>query len=247
VLVLRAREQQAELTARLARAGAEPVAVPLLDFEACGGDERIPTRGLDWIVFASANAVRFALPRLDRAAFAVPVACVGAATAEAARRAGLQVEVVPEAGALPQSMADALSLRASLRGARVLLPRAESGLEALGQELQGRGATVDALTVYRNVQPPESSASLRKALEAGVDAVLLTSPSCVGRLSDALGSEVLRELAGDAVLACIGPTTADALRSVGLEPSVLAERATGEDLIRALERHFAEHPDGLPA
>ena len=103
VLVLRAREQQAELTARLARAGAEPVAVPLLDFEACGGDERIPTRGLDWIVFASANAVRFALPRLDRAAFAVPVACVGAATAEAARRAGLQVEVVPEAGALPQS------------------------------------------------------------------------------------------------------------------------------------------------
>ncbi len=243
VLVLRAREQRAELMERLTRAGAEPVSVPLLHFESAG-DEPIQQPAYDWLVFASANAVRFALPRLVGECRGA-VACVGLETARAARAAGLPVRVLPDSGVPPAGLADAIDRSSTLRGARVLLPRAERGLEGLRHELERRGALVDPVVVYRNVLPADAGEGLRAALEQGIDAALLTSPSCVERLAELLGAEGLRALAQRALLVPIGATTADALSQAGVEPETCAAEPSGEALVAALERHYAEAGDAV--
>jgi len=45
--------------------------------------------------------------------------------------------------------------------------------------------------------------------------------------------------AGEATIACIGPTTASAAREMGLNVEVLPDEHTGDGLVAALERHFA--------
>jgi len=238
VLVLRAEAQRASLTERLARAGAVPVPVPLLAFEACGEPARLREMRADWVVFSSANAVRFAASCLPDG---VRVACVGEATARAARERGLEVALLPAAGALPVDLAALLLERGP--GRRVLLPRAEQGRDELAAALAEGGAEVEPVVVYRNVAPPDAPARLREALEAGVDAVLLTSPSTVERLAGILGADLARWLE-DLVLVSIGPTTDAALRARGLA-GLVAERPSDEGLVSALERHYSEVDDAV--
>ncbi len=246
VLVLRAEEQRADLVARLARAGAEAVTVPLMRFEACGDTEPLPAAAYDWIVFASANAARFAGARVLAAAASAKVACIGAATAEAARSAGFTVELTPGGRALPEALAEALAERLDLRGARVLLPRAAAARDVLRDELERRGARVDPVVVYRNVVPPEAKPRVREVIAAGVDAVTLTSPSSVERLCAVLSEAELAALPRRAALVCIGPTTGDALRRAGVEPTLVARRQSSEGLIEALEAHYSEETNALP-
>jgi uroporphyrinogen-III synthase/uroporphyrinogen III methyltransferase/synthase len=74
---------------------------------------------------------------------------------------------------------------------------------------------------------------LRAWLEAGeVDAVAFASPSAVRSVVEALGDGG-RSL-GRGLVAAIGPTTADALRELGLSPGVIPTRHTGRDLADAL-------------
>lgn len=240
VLVLRAPEQRAELIERLARAGAEPTSVPLLAFEALS--ELPPARGEpEWVAFTSANAVRYTpAERIGSAR----VACIGAATARAARRAGLEVTVMPE-GARPELLAQVMSEAGELRGAHVLLPQVVGGRDTLARALVAAGARVERVAVYRNVTPAGAAERLREALSEELDAVMLTSPSTVERFACAIGPARLRELAARSALVCIGETTAAALHAHGVERLRVAEQATSAGLVAALERHFSEGPHGV--
>ncbi len=244
VLLLRAAGQGDETIAALAREGARVSAVPLLAFEPSGDPARLRERAADWIVFSSANAVRFAAPWLPSP---LPrVACIGHATAEAAREQGLPVDLVPEA-AEPEGLAEALAGGGSLAGTRVLLPRAAEALETLPRVLERAGARVEAVEVYRNVLPDGAPERLREALAAGVEAVLLTSPSSVERLAEILGPAELAALAGRAVFVCIGQTTLASAREQGLSAAEQAGDPSSEGLVAALVRHYAEEShDAVP-
>jgi uroporphyrinogen III methyltransferase/synthase len=249
VLLTRAEEQSGALVAKLASRGAAPVSVPLLAFEPpddpaalAGAFARIAD--FDWLVLTSANALRFA-----PAAFAqgrARVACVGPATAEAARRAGLRVDVVPPERALPEELVAELRATADLADARVLVPVAAGAGDALARALDAAGARALRVPAYRTRAPADARSRLEKALALPVDAVLLASPSAVRHLVEFLGEARARELAERSVFAAIGPTTAAALRERGIEPAVVSPRQTSDDLVEALERHFAEASHGIP-
>ena len=240
VLVLRAEPQRGRLVELLASAGAEPVLVPLLRFEACGDPRGLGAERWDWTVFSSANAVRFAAPHLPVPGHGA-IACIGAATARAARSAGLEVDLVPEGPSLPRELAQAMARHADLKGARVLLPQARDARPELAEALAHLGARVESVVVYRNFAPPEAEDRLRAALDEGIDAALLTSPSTVQRLACVVaGRSGFSEFAGRAALVCIGPTTAEALCRAGGEPAVVARTQSDEGLVEALERHYTE-------
>ena len=110
---------------------------------------------------------------------------------------------------------------------RVLLPRAAVARDALPAGLSARGWTVDVVEAYRTglVQPsPAALAAARRA-----DAVTFTSSSTVTNYL---------EVAGDgphpAVVACIGPVTADTARAAGLSVTVEAAEHTIGGLVLAL-------------
>ncbi len=248
VLVTRAIEQAGELAKHLLAGGAAPIRVPLLAFAppadpqplACAFDA---LDRYDWLVYTSATAVRFATPA--RRPPGTRVACIGAATAAAAAAARLPVHAAPAGESTPEQLAAAMAAAGRLEGARVLLPCALGARDALARALEVRGASVDRVTAYATEIPAAAAADLTRELEASLDAVTFTSPSTVEHLFQILGPQAGLELSRAAVFACIGPTTAAALVAHGVEGAVVAEAQTSEDLVRALERRFAEPPHGL--
>jgi uroporphyrinogen III methyltransferase/synthase len=242
VLVTRTREQAGRLAEGLRALGAEPVecavieTAPPLDWAPL--DRAIGELGAyRWIAFTSANGVeaffaRLALAGRDARALAgARLAAIGPATAAALAARGLRADVVP-AEFVAEALADALG---DVRGARVLLARADIARPALAERLRAAGALVDEVVAYRTVRPEGLEARLRQAL-AGADVVTFTSSSTVRNLFEALGpSEAAQALRGVAV-ACIGPVTAQTARELGLEPAVVAEEYTIEGLLEALVR-----------
>ncbi|MFI5315698.1 MAG: uroporphyrinogen-III C-methyltransferase [Myxococcota bacterium] len=251
VLVPRAVSQRGELAQELRARGAEPVAVALLEFApgARPGELReamARAEQFDWIVFTSANAVRFSARLVPRGVRA-KVACIGPATPREAVAAGLHVSVCPEAEGSPQALAAELARAGELAGARILFPRAARAREELADVLARRGAHVEAPEAYRTLAPAGAAAALRAALAGGIDAVALTSPSTVEHLFESLAPAERSALVARARFACIGPTTAAALRAACPEArSVAAARPAMAALVDALEGAFAEEEHVVP-
>ncbi|HEY8368535.1 MAG TPA: uroporphyrinogen-III C-methyltransferase [Thermodesulfobacteriota bacterium] len=254
ILVTRAREQASVFAEGLRQAGAVPVEFPTIEIrppdswaELDAALDRLA--GYDWVVFTSANAVRFVLLRLRdsgrdvRALGRARLCAIGPATAEALERLGLKVDVVP-----PEYRAEAVvaALAAAegpdgLRGRRVLVPRARDAREVVPTALAERGAEVDVVTAYRNVLPDRSAAAgVRGLLEAGrIDAVTFTSASTVRNLVEMLGREAAPALLAGTVVAAIGPLTAEAAAAAGVRVDLVPEAATIPALTRALVARFA--------
>src|SRR5262249_33532478 len=161
----------------------------------------------------SANAVRFARERaetlgIDLAHVRAVGVCVGPATAEAARAAGLPVDVVPDRGDAEGVLL--LLRRLSPRGRRFLLPRSSLAREVLPEGLRREGAEVDAVVAYRTVPAEVDAAGLCAALRAGEFAALtFTSPSAVRHFAALLDPPSL-EAARRCAVAAIGSVTAAA-------------------------------------
>jgi uroporphyrinogen-III synthase len=116
------------------------------------------------------------------------------------------------------------------------------------RELERRGARVDAVEAYRTRLPEGAPAALAAALEQGVDAVAFTSPSTVEHFFALLDVAAASELLARVRFACVGRTTAAALEAAlggRSARACVAERQDMEALVAALERSFAEEPDGL--
>jgi uroporphyrinogen-III synthase len=246
VLVTRTRERAQGLVDALHDSGAEAVVVPLIATqpiaspseiaEAAAALQAAPDRR--WAVFTSATAVRLVsgasgawLSGAGRAG--VRLGAVGESTAAAIAAAGGRADVV---AADPDSSGLASALEtAGVRGATVWFPSAEAAAATLAERLRAAGATVHVQPVYRTVMPADAPRRLAVALDAGVDAITLTSGSTARHLLRALGG---RELAPGTVIACIGEQTAEAAHAAGLAATITAEGASVAGLVAALERAF---------
>jgi uroporphyrinogen III methyltransferase/synthase len=244
VLVTRPREQAGALLAALRAAGAEARAIPLIRIEPAGDPAAIGRAlgGLsayDAILLASANAARELARRAAELGVSLAgprplVACVGPATARAAREAGLRVDVVPEARFDAEGLFEALAGSLAVAGGRFLLPRAEGGREVLAERIAAAGGRPEPLVLYRSAAAEVDAGGLRASLAGGeFDTLLFASPSAVRRFA-ALLDEESREAARRCTLAAIGPVTAEALAEQGLPADVVAARAEADALVAAL-------------
>lgn len=235
IVVTRPHGQAEELAAELESRGAMVLALPLVAIEALSdaGALRAALEDIeryDWVVFTSANgvaAVRWHAADLGEAR----IAAVGPATAAAVRALDLEPSFVPERFAGAEIVAGL----EPLSGARILLPQADVADPGLAEELRSRGAIVDAIPAYHTVEVERSAPEIA-ALRAA-DVVVLASGSAARSLASQGG-------AGDALIICIGPKTADVAREVGLPVGLVAREATSEGIIQALVTHFGEMQGG---
>jgi uroporphyrinogen-III synthase len=235
VVVTRPRARAAALCEALDRRGAVVIEFPVIATVAlAGGELDAALQALaryDWIAFTSAAAVEAVAARRAAlgVAFDVPVAAVGPATRDAALAAGIAVQAMPRTfrGA---ELAGAMG---PLAGRRVLLPASTIARPETAAALRAAGARVDEVFAYQTcpVAPPPAAFA---ALAAGVDAITFASPSAVAAFHHAAGLAPLR----GAAIACIGPTTSDAVRALGVEPQVEPAAFTSGDLAAALEQWF---------
>jgi uroporphyrinogen III methyltransferase / synthase len=154
------------------------------------------------------------------------VAAIGPGTAAALREHGLIADIVPE-----RFVAEGLV--AALSGVpvqRALVARAAEARDVLVDALRERGAEVDVLALYETVAEPLGETELAAALAA--DYVTFTSSSTVRFWCEAVGAEAAAR--SGARLVSIGPVTSEAVRELGLEPDVEAERHDIDGLVEAL-------------
>ncbi len=247
ILITRAREQASSFAAVLEAAGAEVVEFPTITFTAPESwaplDAAIGRlREYRWVIFTSANGVRFFWQRLQAAGrdirdlAGITVCAIGPATAAALHSLGIRADIVPtefKAEALVEAIGTD-----DLRGSRVLLARAAESREVIPEELTRRGALVDVVPAYRTVKGAPDTEGLRTMLRDGkIHAVTFTSSSTVKHFLDLVGEEA-RELLKSVVVASIGPITAETAARHGIVSHVVPENYTIPALADALIRHF---------
>jgi uroporphyrinogen-III synthase len=178
VLVTRSPDRAGPLTARLRQAGAEPLLLPLKDFERARdqeafGDafEALGTGRYEWLVVSSVTTV---LALQDQAAArraslnewipeSTRVAAVGPATRKALEAAGIGVQVMPP----HEHSAAGLISEWSEGHARVLLPQADIAAPALARGLSAKGAEVQTVVAYHTVDYPADPDRRLAAATAG--------------------------------------------------------------------------------
>jgi uroporphyrinogen III methyltransferase/synthase len=240
IVITRAQEQSGSLTSRLRTLGADAVELPAIAICPVGDYAALDTaianlRAYDWLIFTSANGVRFFLERLDRSSYDLRslrgrIAAIGPATKAALEDLHLKVDRMGEefvAESLLESLADD-----DLHGRRILLPRAEIARDTLPAGLRARGAEVDVVAAYSTGMPGNLAAQADELL-AGPhkpDWITFTSSSTVQNLVAAIGAAALAGIR----VASIGPVTSATARALGIEVTVEASRFDENGLIDAI-------------
>jgi uroporphyrinogen III methyltransferase/synthase len=242
VVVTRARHQAGALADRLEALGADVVEYPVIELAAAADDEQLRAAfdsigGYDWLVLTSVNGVERFLDaflgqgRDLRDLAGVSLAAIGPATRRSLEIRGLRVAACPDeyrAEALAEAIGD-------VAGCKVLLARAEQAREVLPETLRQKGAEVDVLPVYRTVLP--DPAPDPHCLE-GADIVTFTSAGTVSHFLT-LSGELGRNALEGAVVAAIGPITAERLAEAGREADLVAQEYTIPGLVEALVKHVS--------
>ena len=236
IIVTRRQEQAVTLVQRLRAEGAIPIALPTIDVIPLPSPELTSAidelEAIDWLVFTSANAVRFFFDGVDGIEHIVswpPMAVVGRATASALQGQGHYASAIPgefTGEALARSLGD-------LSGRRVLLPRAKRGRPEILAALTEAGASVVDIALYETVIP-EVSAEALAAIRAGVDVLTFTSPSTVQNFFRMVDARFVSK----ALICCIGPTTADMVQHLGFSVDVVPNEFTAAGMVDALVDYY---------
>ncbi len=232
VAVLRSSEQSTELIETLTKKGATVLPCPIMRIVPRKKElKKITERFLGrftMIVFTSPNGASLFMDNLlkngsdTRALAGKKVYALGGGTAAALCRYGIRTDAFPE-----KFVAESLIelLPRYLTGESVLIPRASIARELLPETLRQRGAEVTVLPVYDTVKASPPPDIFRHG-----DYVLFTSSSTVEFFYD---DPVRRSIKIQPI--CIGDITASTLRRFYKGKIEIAENATIESLVSALE------------
>jgi uroporphyrinogen III methyltransferase/synthase len=241
----RPKGQADALTSRLKALGADVIEMPTIEIQPAA-DYGPLDRALgelasyDWLVFTSANGVRFFLERLDASpvdlrALRAKICAIGPATSAAIEALHLKVDLMGREY-VAEGLVEAFSTY-DLAGRRILLPRAAAARDLVPAELARRGAHVDVVEAYRTVAPEGAAAQAARTFggDRKPACIAFTSSSTVQNFVAIAGAEAL---AGVKV-ASIGPVTTATARSLGIGVDAEARTFTADGLVDAVVGLYA--------
>jgi uroporphyrinogen III methyltransferase/synthase len=240
IVITRDRTQASQLADKLYALGADVIELPVIEIRPPLDPEPLNQAlahlgEYDWLIFTSANGVKYFLERLDASAYDLRqlrarIAAIGPATRAAIEALHLKVDRMPKEY-VAEGVLEAFAGE-DLNGKRILLPRAAIARDTIPVELAKRGATIDVVETYRTVVP-ESATGRAAAVFAGKpDWITFTSSSTVKNLLAVAGHE---KIAGVRI-ASIGPVTTETASRHGLNVTVQAEPYTMDGLVAAILR-----------
>ncbi len=240
IVVTRDRSQAAGLTAKLHALGAGVIELPTIEIGPALDPQPLDRAiaeldQYDWLIFTSANGVRYFVERLDAShrdlrGLRARLCTIGPATRAAVEALHLKVDVMPDEF-VGESLVRAFE-HIDLAGLRILLPRAAVARDVVPVELAKRGALVNVVEAYRTGVPEDAESRVRSVFAKGrrVNWVTFTSSSTVTNFLKLAGSDAL---AGVRVVS-IGPVTSATLRRHGIEPAAEAKPFTMDGLVEAI-------------
>ena len=248
----RAPEQAGELIRALELHGAVVFLLPTVGFAPVADMQELDAaiRGIeehDWILFTSANAVRFLCQRCRELGVeprslqtAKPlVGTIGPATAKAASAEGLRVDYVAKdhgGVSLAREMADWVA------GRSIFLPRSDRADGRLPEALRESGAQVTEVVAYRTTIPETLDENIVSRVRHGdVEAIVFASPSAFRNLCLFVSAHELAALSKRIQFVAIGSTTARALREAGIRVDIEARESSPNGLAEAIINFYQHH------
>ena len=205
---------------------------------------------VDWLVFMSSTGVDTFFDMLQSHSSVLPSAlgkirimAVGPKTSEELERRGVRETIVPEDYS-SSGIAGHLSKFGS-KGQRVVLVRSSAADERLAGVLAAREFAVETITTYESVIPAdlESVLTFFEGLEERrFQAILFTSAVSASNLfsmAAVKGPSLLLDLLRPCIVGAIGPSTADKLRELGVDPLVPG-RYLIEDAVETVVKEYDE-------
>lgn len=171
----------------------------------------------------------------------VPAGARGPKTDQALRDLGLEDIVSSTPPHTSRQLVDDFDRRHPLAGTQVAMVEHGFHHAVARSLLVDRGAEVLPVAVYRWALPHDVeplNAAIEGLVAGSIRVALFTNgvqvDSLVGLASEQDLDEPLREVFQSCVVGAIGPVCAERLRAFGIEPDVVPERASMEELVRAV-------------
>lgn len=251
VAITRTRDQNSELRDKLEVLGAEVLELPLIqitkDTDRQGFVEILAELGsYDWIVFTSANGVRFFFEDFlkgfkdIRSLGILRFACVGKATAREIEKYFIKVECMPDT-ATGESLADALIATGSLDSAKVIVVTGNLNRDVLVRKLEAGGAIVDRLLLYKTEKTDLTNDPVADDFrQHGADAILFASSSAVSSFAEQSAALALADGAKLPLAGSIGPQTTDTMKKAGMVIGFEAKKPSLDALIEGLIKNLKD-------
>ena len=244
IVVTRPEAQAGPLVRSLRKHGADVVEIPAFKIAALECPEHTAAlqnaagRSDTLLVLTSANAVSHVGAALMEAGLTpealsnATIASVGPATEAAINDLGLEVAIKadPHTG---EALAEAI-VNAAPEVSRVLFPSARDAADTIERVLGDAGIKVERFNVYGAVAEEGPV-----ALQATPDVVTFASPSAARFFEEVVEPGAVESLKRDTLVACIGPSTADAVAAAGYRNSITASTHTIYGLIDAIIEHYS--------
>jgi uroporphyrinogen III methyltransferase/synthase len=231
IAVTRTREQASSLSSKLSGLGAHVIEFPTIEIRPKEDLSEIKNAisnidKYDWIIFTSQNAVKVFFGVLkemgldSRSLGGRKIAAIGPATSKELERYFVRADFVPEEF-IAESIIEGMK-GSDITGKNILIPCSSDGK---------MGALVDRVHIYDSVIPAGISDEIESVKSA--DIITFTSSSTVNNFF-----KIVRDT--DAILACIGPVTADKVREMHGEPQIIASEYTINGLVSAILGWFGK-------
>ncbi|WCK53667.1 uroporphyrinogen-III synthase [Aneurinibacillus sp. Ricciae_BoGa-3] len=247
IVVTRSSGQARDMQTLIERLGGTAVMCPVMKIvppkdQAAFDASLARLASFDWIIFTSANGVRFFFQRAEQlgieafdTACRAKVAAVGSKTAEALAAQGMPARFVADtftAEGLIEILKDKVA-----QGEKALLPRANIARKTLPLALAALGLDVTDAPAYDTVAAEENFLETKELLRQRlIDIITFASSSAVRFFLAGLGEDN-RSLLEGVKIAVIGPVTARTAHEQGLHVDIEAEEYTISGLVDAIVRH----------
>lgn len=179
------------------------------------------------------------------------VLAVGPTTRSSLVQASIKKVEMPEDYS-SDGAADFLS-KTPLQGKRVILARSSQGSETLRRRLKAKGALVKTIRLYDSSVPADRksvSKFLAQLRSRRIHATLFTSALSATNLFNMsrpnFSPKELRALLKNCTVAAIGPATADRLKKLGVNPTLMPKRYLIDSAITSLVETVEKKESILP-
>jgi uroporphyrinogen-III synthase len=208
---------------------------------------------IDYVMFMSVNGIRYLVRcaedlglklQLLKGLNDVVVLAVGPKTAQELVDYGVCVDLVPVKYS-SEGIIDCLTQH-EINGKTVYIPRTKGAPPDLANNLRNLGAVVHELYVYESLLPTESDLNKKffdDLCDGAIDAIIfgssLSATNLIEMLSELVSQKQLKSLLNtELTIVAIGPTTAQALSSLGLKVDVMPEKYLFTEALKALSNYW---------
>lgn len=274
ILITRATSQADSFKEALEAAGARPILLPVIEIKEPSSwepfDKALTNLSeYDWVIFASTNAVRSFIERMDKEKIpkeklaSRKIGAIGEATAAILQEHDIAVDFSPDKF-VAENFIEQFPGSNNMRGLKILWPRTNVGRTLIADEFTASGAIVDTIEAYRTDLPDNKDVLAKRLFnlcnEKELDLVTFASSQTVKNFHRLLKlglvnyarargyivnpeSEALEASASNLLngiaIATIGPVTARTARQCYRDVQIEADPHTMDGLLKAIECYYS--------